>query len=183
VNLLKVRILYATHPPITAYNWHKQEKRQFLGVIMRERVLGMMVMWLAIAVSIGILVSSIRYTEYITTPVEEAINGAATTLYQTTQQVVLMPGSWQLAVAVLIFFLVMAGMGGTITMWESVKYHQAEQKSETAVRRESAKMKRDRQARVRRLLENLDDDDLAALESGQLGDDGERLSLQELMRR
>jgi hypothetical protein len=152
-------------------------------MIMRERVIGMSVMWIAVAVAIGILVNSIRYTEYLSNPVERTMpDGTLQTIYEMSQQVVLMPGTWQFAVAVLIFFLVVGAIAGTISIWDSIK-HQPELQSTETVRKESEKMKRDRQARVRRLLENMDEDDLAALENGQVGDDGERLSLQELMRR
>lgn len=45
------------------------------------------------------------------------------------------------------------------------------------------KLKRDREARIRRLMETLDDDDLAALEAERrIGDDGERVSLEDIMR-
>lgn len=149
---------------------------------MRERVFGMAVMWIAVAVSIGVLVNSIRYTEYLSNPVERTMpDGTIQTIYEMTQQVVLMPGTWQFAVAALCFVLILGAVGGTIAIWDTVK-HQPQQDAE-AVRKESEKLKRDRQARVRRLLENMDEDELAALESGQLGDDGERLSLQDLMRR
>lgn len=149
---------------------------------MRERVFGMSVMWIAVAVAISILVNSVRYTEYIRTPVEQILNdGTTREIIEVTQQVVLMPGTWQFAVAVLIFFLVIGAIAGTIAIWDSVKHQPAAQPAEY-VRKESEKMKRDRQARVRRLLENMDEDDLAALENGQLGDDGERLSLQDLLR-
>jgi hypothetical protein len=57
------------------------------------------------------------------------------------------------------------------------------QVQEAAAARESEKSKRDREARIRRLLSTMDEDDLNALEQQHIGDDGEQVSVEQLLRR
>jgi Cu/Ag efflux pump CusA len=83
----------------------------------------------------------------------------------------------QIGSMVLAFVLILAALGGTIAIWES-----AAGKKEEEARKEAEKAKRDnREARVKRLLATLDDDELEALES--VDEEGEHLSLEALLRK
>lgn len=83
----------------------------------------------------------------------------------------------QIGSMVLAFVLILASLGGTIAIWES-----AAGKKEEEVRKQAEKAKRDnREARLKRLLATLDDDELDALES--VDEEGERLSLETLLRK
>jgi hypothetical protein len=86
-------------------------------------------------------------------------------------------GTLQIGSLVLAFTLILAALGGTIAIWES-----AVGKKEEQERARAEKAKRDnRDARIKRLLATMDDDDLDALEG--IDDEGERLSLEALLRK
>jgi hypothetical protein len=75
--------------------------------------------------------------------------------------------------------LIVAAGGGTVAVWQG-----ASRSVEIQAERQSEKAKRDnREARIKRLMATLDDDELDALEQGQLTDEEERLSLEALLRR
>jgi uncharacterized protein HemX len=85
----------------------------------------------------------------------------------------------QIGLMALVFVLIIGASVATSVIWQS-----AAQKTEQRAQEEAEKAKRDnRDARLKRLLKTLDDDELDALEQERLGDDGERLSLEALMRK
>jgi cellulose synthase/poly-beta-1,6-N-acetylglucosamine synthase-like glycosyltransferase len=88
------------------------------------------------------------------------------------------PTFWQIAIFVLIFFLILFAFGATYMIWE--KAHLSSQTPHQQDDKASAKLKREQKERVRRLLEQMDSDDLAALET-RLSDDGEIVSMEELL--
>lgn len=159
-------------------------------VSMFGRVVSTLGVWSAIAVLGGLLIASVRYTTMIQVgerPMEVpnyGINGVQdgmttimTPIFQTVTEV--MPGTWQLVVAVLMFMLVAGAIRVTRSIWESNIDQQA------AAEVSSRKMKREQEERMRRLLAQMDDEDrlaaLEALEAERIGDDGERVSMAELL--
>lgn len=86
-------------------------------------------------------------------------------------------GNWQVAAIAVTIVLIIAALGGTVAIWEN-----AAGKSDEKARQAAEKAKRDdREARVRRLLATMDDEELDALES--VDEEGERLSLEALLRK
>lgn len=137
---------------------------------MRERAAATIFMWIAQAISTGLILGSLKYTELVISPVDPSMMIPQTTL---------VPDQWQLGAAVLIFFLITGAIAGTVAIWQSAPLN-AEQKTQ----QRAEKAKRDnRDARIRRLLATMDDDDLDALERERLGDEEDRLSLEALLRR
>jgi hypothetical protein len=137
---------------------------------MRERALSTLAIWLSVAVSIYFLLERLTYTyeiasldvdgRNIVTPVTEVA-----------------PTLWQIAIFGLIFLIICCAFGASAFIWQYAHLSgQAPDQQEKA----SAKLKRDQKARVRKLLEQMDDDDLDALES-RLSDDGEIVSVDELL--
>jgi flagellar biosynthesis/type III secretory pathway M-ring protein FliF/YscJ len=134
---------------------------------MRERAFTTSVIWIALAVGIDRILASLRYTELVTSPGDPS---------RLIEQTAFVSTWWQIGAGFLIFMLIGCAMGATIAIWESAKKEDKAQQSEKA--------KRDaREARLKRLMATLDDEQLDALEQGSIGDDGERLSLESLMRR
>ena len=87
--------------------------------------------------------------------------------------------AWQFGAGFLIFVLILCAMGATIAIWQS-----AAGKVEQSAQAQSEKAKRDnRDARIKRLLASMDDDDLDVLERGAIDSEGERLSLEALLRK
>ncbi len=87
------------------------------------------------------------------------------------------------ALGVLMFVLILAAMGGTLAIWTSVNNKSEAEQSEKAKRSE-------RDARIKRLMATLDDDELESLEQRRreearstVGDDGEHQSLESLLRK
>lgn len=137
---------------------------------MRERAAATIFMWIAQAVSTGLILGSLKYTELVQSPVNPS---------ELVSQTVLVPDQWQLGAAVLILCLIAAAVGGTIAIWQS-----APRSTQPMSMREVEKAKRDnRDARVKRLLATMDDDDLDALEQERLVDEEDRLSLEALLRK
>ncbi|MBI1255890.1 MAG: hypothetical protein GC204_00320 [Chloroflexi bacterium] len=137
---------------------------------MRERAFTTSVIWIALAISIDRILASVRYTELVQSPIDSSA---------LIPQTVYASGGWQIGAGVLIFMLVCCAMGATIAIWESKAG-----KSEPVSARQLEKAKRDnRDARIKRLVATLDDDDLDALENMRVDDEGERLSLETLLRR
>lgn len=133
---------------------------------MRERAWATIGMWAAMAIAVDRILASLKYTEMVVNPINSN---------ELIGQITLVSESWQLGAAILIFVIVLAAMGGTIAIWQN-----ASQPAEQTLK-QAEKAKRDnREARVKRLLATLDDDELAALEQG---DAEERLSLEALLRR
>ncbi len=134
---------------------------------MRERAWATIGMWAAMAIAVDRILASLSYTEMVVSPVDPTELIAQTTM---------VTGAWPIGAAILIFMIVMAAMGGTIAIWQHAAQPTAEQ-----AQKQSEKAKRDnREARVKRLLASLDDDELDALEQG---DREERLSLETLLKR
>lgn len=153
------------------------------------RVISTLGVWSALSVLGGFLISSVRYTTMIHVgdrPIEipNYVNGVQdgmrmidTPIFQTVTEV--MPSTWQLVVAVLMFMLIAGAIRVTRSIWESGADAQA------AAAVSSRKMKREQEERMRRLLARMDDEDrlaaLEALEAERIGDDGERVSMAELL--
>ncbi|HVU14755.1 MAG TPA: hypothetical protein VHD90_25945 [Phototrophicaceae bacterium] len=120
---------------------------------MRERAFTTAVIWVALVVCIDRMVAGLAE---ITT------------------------GFGQAGLGFLMFVLILAAMGGTLAIWTSVsdKSEQKQEQSEKAKRSE-------REARIKRLMATMDDNELDALEDARhtVGDDGERQSLEELLRK
>ena len=138
--------------------------------MMRERAITTSVIWIALAVATGVILNSVRYTELVQSPIDPT---------QLIPQTAFASTWWQFGAGFLVFVLILCAMGATIAIWES-----AAGKKEVEVQRQSEKAKRsEREARIKRLMLTLDDDDLDALENQRFGDDGERLSVEALLRR
>ncbi|MDZ4763504.1 MAG: hypothetical protein SGI73_03060 [Chloroflexota bacterium] len=158
---------------------------------MISRAITTLGLWTIIASIGSFLVASTNYTTMV--PVEmqnlpgfdaSSINGYP--IYETIVNV--MPDMWILSVGVLMLILILAGLLSTIAIWRQTFNAPRETLGvPTRIHAEvqSAKQKRDQQARLKRLLENMDDtevaDALAALESDRLTDDGERMTVGELL--
>ncbi len=137
---------------------------------MRERAAATIFMWIAQAISIGLILGSLRYTELVPSPVNST---------ELVAQTMLVPTQWQLGAAVLIFCLIAAAAGGTVAIWVS-----ASRGAEHQSLRQVEKAKRDnRDARIKRLLATMDDDELDELERARLVDEEDRLSLESLLRK
>lgn len=133
----------------------------------------------------GFLISSVRYSTMVhigdrpmevpnfVNGVQDGMRVIETPIFQTVTEV--MPGTWQLVVAVMLFMLVAGAIRVTQSIWE----HQADAQAAAV---SSRKMKREQEARMRRLLARMDDEErLAALEAERIGDDGKRVSMAELL--
>jgi hypothetical protein len=137
---------------------------------MRERTIATSVIWIALAVSINLILNSLRYTEMVVSPIDPKV------LMPQTQFV---SGSWQIGAGILIFMLAGCAIGATLAIWESAKTSKAEQAAQQA-----EKAKRDnRDVRLKRLLSTMGDDQLDALEREQMDDEADRLSLEALLRK
>ncbi|MBL8130928.1 MAG: hypothetical protein JNL42_03650 [Anaerolineae bacterium] len=153
---------------------------------MRERAVATMILWISTVVGIDRLLASIRFSEWVQNPdfvvAESPLSSQVPGWYQT----VMASGEWQLAVVVLIALIVVCVGAATIAMWATAP--DAQRRSSQAADEASERIKtkrRDplREARLRRLLDTLDDDDIEALEQFEVGDDGERVSVEALLRR
>lgn len=120
---------------------------------MRERAITTSIIWIALAASIDRILASIQ--EATTAP-------------------------WQVGGGFLILVLIIGATIATGVIWQG-----ASQNTNAQARQEAEKAKRDnRDARIRRLLSTMDDEELDALEQERLNEsDGERLSLEALMRK
>ena len=137
---------------------------------MRERAFATSIIWIALAVSINQILASLRYTEFVASPNSTDM----------IPQVAFVSTGWQIGAGVLIFMLAGCAMGATLAIWDSAKAS----KSEQAAHEQAEKAKRDnRDARIKRLLATMDDDDLEALEQRGIDEEGERLSLEALLRK
>lgn len=160
---------------------------------MRERAFTTAVIWVAAIFGINLLVNSLRYTEIIVNPNYVApdlsgitnmadINQIMPYLYSyspsTISQTVWAPSIWVIAAVILMAMIVVAAGVSTLAMWVG-------RGSEPSAA-EHAKVKRhnhEREARIRRLLDTMDDEEIAALEAGEIGEDGERVTMETLLRR
>jgi hypothetical protein len=133
---------------------------------MKERAAATIIMWIALAATISELVSSVTY--------EDFPNGVIRPVQQ------IMPEGWQITVAVLVLILAVAGVAGTLFIWRKAGDH-ASQPSQAISHRQSEKIKRDRRQRIARLLETMDDEDLAALEDRGFDDEGEIIPIEDLL--
>jgi flagellar biosynthesis/type III secretory pathway M-ring protein FliF/YscJ len=137
---------------------------------MRERAFTTSVIWIALAISIDRILASLRYTELVASPMNPS---------DVIQQTAFVSTEWQIGAGILIFVLIIAAAGVTTAIWQST----AGKESQTA-QQQSEKAKRDnRDARIKRLVATFDDDDLDALEQGRIDEEGERLSLESLLRK
>lgn len=137
---------------------------------MRERAVATIGIWFSVALSIYLLLQRLTYSYVITTPDADG-RTIATPITEVA------PTLWQIGIFVLIFFLIGAAFGVTFIIWEKAQASPQEAPREVSA---SAKLKRDQKERVRRLLENMDQDDLDALES-RISDDGEIVSVDDLL--
>jgi hypothetical protein len=135
---------------------------------MRERAIATIAIWMSLLGSIYFLLERLTNVEY------QSVEGRVVP----DAIVVQAPAFWQIAIFVLIFFLIIGAFGATSMIWE--KAHLSGQTPEQQDDKASAKLKREQKERVRRLLEQMDSDDLAALET-RLSDDGEIVSMEELL--
>ncbi|MBK8023451.1 MAG: hypothetical protein IPK19_18975 [Chloroflexi bacterium] len=154
---------------------------------MRERAITTAIIWIAAAFGIDRLIASTRFSEWIRNPdfvfdaTEPFINQV-----QGWYQTVSASGEWQFAVVALVALLLLCVAGATIAMWATAPDAQrrsARESEEAAARIKAKRRDPEREKRLRRLLDSLDDDDLEALEQFEMGDDGERVSVDELLRR
>ena len=137
---------------------------------MRERAVTTSVIWIALAASTGLILDSLRYTELVQSPIDPT---------KLIEQTAFVSTWWQIGAGLLIFMLIGCAMGATIAIWQS-----AADKANQVSAQQLEKAKRDnRDARIKRLLANMDDEDLDALERGGIDDEGERLSLEALLRK
>jgi hypothetical protein len=137
---------------------------------MRERAVTTSVIWIALAVSTGLILDSLRYTELVQSPINPS---------QLMEQTAFVSTWWQIGAGILIFMLIGCAMGATIAIWQSAAGSNQQQAIQQA-----EKAKRDnRDARIKRLLAAMDDDDLDLLEQGGIDPEGERLSLEALLRK
>jgi hypothetical protein len=136
---------------------------------MRERAAATIFMWITQAISTGLILTSLRYTEFVPNP---EVPG------DLIPQTMFVSGQWQLGAAILIFCLIAAAAGSTVAIW-----HSASQRAEQQTLRQTEKAKRsDRDARIKRLLATMDDEELDALEQDRLSGESDRLSLEALLR-
>ena len=137
---------------------------------MRERAVTTSVIWIALAASTGLILDSLRYTELVQSPIDPT---------KLIEQTAFVSTWWQIGAGILIFMLIGCAMGATIAIWQS-----AADKANQVSAQQLEKAKRDnRDARIKRLLANMDDEDLDALERGGIDEEGERLSLEALLRK
>jgi hypothetical protein len=137
---------------------------------MISRAVATMAMWGVVLAAFDHLIGSLRYI--IHTPVADG------EFQRVISEVVMMPMSWQITVSVLLLALVIGAVIGTVFIWRGA----VERSSESpASGREASKIKRERRERIAHLMETLDEDELAALEESRLSDDGEVVSIQELL--
>lgn len=142
---------------------------------MRERAAATIFIWISLALSTGLILGSLKYTEMVPNPVDPTALIAQTTL---------VPDQWQLGAAILLFVLMIAAAAATGAIWQSLRPDERHQHAHI----EKAK-RHQRDARIKRLLETMDEDDLDALEQGRLryqndgSDETDRLSLEALLRK
>lgn len=134
---------------------------------MRERAIATIAIWFSLAISIYLLLERLTYEEY------QLVEGRVVP----DPVVVQAPVFWQIAIFVLLFMLIIGAFGATYMMWEKAHLSRQTPEQQEAA---STKLKRDQKERVRRLLEQMDIDDLEALET-RLSDDGEIMSMDELL--
>lgn len=132
---------------------------------MRERAIATIAIWMSLLGSIYFLLERLTYVEY------QSVEGRVVPDLIVVQS----PALVQLGIFFLIFILITAAVGTTFMMWG-----RANKSGEMQQEGASTKLKREQKERVRRLLEQMDNDDLAALES-RLSDDGEIVSMDELL--
>ncbi len=146
---------------------------------MRERMFATLGIWAAIAISIDRLLNALSYTVTpLLEPAQVGADGVMQMFPQYNYETVYVGGFTQFAIFVIIFMALACATGATIAIWNAA---QATHERAAASIRESHKTKRDRETRVRRLLSQMDEDDLAALEEQHISDDGEQMTVAELM--
>lgn len=148
---------------------------------MRARAVTTIFVWLATVIGIDRLLASVRYTEWIPTPETfTSPDGTIIPMSSGYYQTLFAPGEWQVAVVILTGMIVVFAGLATMAMWVNAR------DDASTLAAERIKQKRrdpQREARMRRLLDQMDDDELEALEQFEVGDDGERMTLDALLRR
>ena len=143
--------------------------------MMRERMFATLGIWAAIAVAIDRLLASLSYTvwtegvpQQVNVPGSDQIQAFATQIANTE----FVSGFMQIAIFGIIVVALLCATGATIAIWES-GHQQVQQAQQTAVAgaRGSEKIKRTREMRVKRLLSEMDEEDLAELEAQHLNED------------
>jgi hypothetical protein len=157
---------------------------------MLGRVISTLGVWGMITLLCGYLISTVRYTTMIQVGeqpfevpsfaaggVEQGTTTIMAPIFQTVTET--MPMTWQLIVAALTLVLILGAIRATMSIWENNIDQRA------AAADGSRKMKREQEKRMRRLLSRMDDEEqlaaLEALEAERIGEDGERVSMAELL--
>lgn len=137
---------------------------------MRERMFATLGVWIALAVTIDRLLASLRYTVWESVPTQMPnFDGIIQEFTSQIANTAFVDGGMQLAVFVMIFLALCCATAVTLAMWTNVP--NKESAAQTASAREAQKIKRTRAMRVQRLLAQMDEDELAALEEQYDPDD------------
>jgi hypothetical protein len=149
---------------------------------MRERALATAAIWISSIFITYALLNSLIYivpeqvvqTVQAMRPDGELVpQEIMTTLMQPT----LMPEIWQYTVAGMLFMLFIVAAFATVGVWRHAFRDATETRAaQRSAVRQSAKVKREQRERVKRLLEDMDEDEIAYLEQARyqhLSDDGE----------
>ncbi len=141
--------------------------------MMRERMFATLGIWAAIAVAIDRLLASLSYTvwtegvpQQVNVPGFDQIQPFATQIANTE----FVSNFMQIAIFGIIVVALLCATGATIAIWESGSHQQAQQTA-VASARESEKIKRTREMRVKRLLSEMNEEELAELEAQHLNED------------
>lgn len=135
---------------------------------MRERMIATLGIWAAAAFSVDRLLASLSYTVWTEGAPQTLTDGL--TMPNMIASTEFVSGGMQIAIFVILFLALCCAVGATIAIWESAKNDVSERQA-VASARESEKIKRTREMRVKRLLSALDEDELAELEAQHLDED------------
>ncbi len=150
---------------------------------MRERALATLAIWMSSIFIALILVDSIMYdvprqvmeTVQITTPAGEFVPQE---MMRFVNEPTLMPQVWQDNMTALLFVLIIGAALATVGVWRTANRESTDMRAQSAVKdtQAVAKLKYEQRERIARLLESMDDDEIAYIESERfqsLSDDGE----------
>jgi hypothetical protein len=124
------------------------------------RTLSTLSIWIATTILGGLLIASTRYTTSIPIDapgVETPTGDVMGPMWQPVSE--MMPDIWLITVGVLLLALLVFAAVATLAVWRGSGDERA---ALTVGAAESAKAKRDQQARLRRLLEQMDEREVAA---------------------
>lgn len=148
---------------------------------MRERMVATLGIWFALALAIDRILANLRYTVSLPPVAREnpLMNGETMTVWTPMYETHFVDPGMQFALFAILALLILVAFLSTAAVWRRAYIYEQEQ----AAARQYEKSKRDREARIRRLLSTMDEDDLSALEEQHIGDDGERMSVSQLLAR